>query len=131
MFRVSYFFIIPHFVRPSVHPSVADSKFFFLHTKLCTFLEVCSNAEHNVWSYDMGVGGLPSPIHVQQNIHDMFTTCSPHVPHMFTTCSNCSRQITFYAPMADDRPCSFNKLILISSMIIYSKHMCLLCRHIK
>ena len=50
--------------------------------------------------------GLPSPIHVQQNVHDMFTTCSPHVHHMFTTCSphvyhmftTCSQHITVYAP---------------------------------
>ena len=62
--------------------------------QILRFLEVCSYAEHNVWSNDMGWPPLPSShLHsprlttCSKHVQNMFMTCSQHVHNMFTTCS--------------------------------------------
>ena len=76
-------------------------------SRLGKLLEVCSYAEHNVRSYDMGGGGSPpltlshlhSPrlITCSQHVHNMFMICSWHVQDMFNEmCMNCSTKCSWH-----------------------------------
>ena len=56
-----------------------------------------------------------SPNFTCNHVYHMITTCLPHVHPIFTTCSTCSRQITIYAPMDDDRPCFVTELWFIQT----------------